>query len=40
MAKKAPKAKANGRKREEKPPKVYEHTEEKLLLRPDVGLQA
>ena len=39
MAKKKPGARKPAKGRVAEPPKVYEHTEEKLLLRPDVGLQ-
>lgn len=42
MAKRGPKAKkaTKGKKtKDTKTPQTYEHTEEKLLLRPDIGLQ-
>ena len=39
MPKKGPKPKKSSKSRVGEPPKTYEHTEEKLLLRPDVGLQ-
>ncbi|OGL07671.1 MAG: hypothetical protein A3I14_09050 [Candidatus Rokubacteria bacterium RIFCSPLOWO2_02_FULL_73_56] len=39
MAKRTPRPKKPGKSRVGEPPKVYEHKEEKLLLRPDVGLQ-
>ena len=39
MAKKKPGARRPAKGKVAEPPKVYEHTEEKLLLRPDVGLQ-
>jgi len=39
VPKKAPKPKKSRKGRVGEPPKIYEHTEEKLLLRPDIGLQ-
>ena len=39
MPTKGPKASKAGKKKAEKGAEAYEHEEEKLLLRPDVGLQ-